>query len=121
MVSFLSFPWNGSDPVSISNCRATQNRSKCSDQPPLPSGETQTGSVRPSSRGHSKSWSNTCRLAHVVAWNRAAWWASAFTAEMDGRAINSHQLSSTTGSRGQCWDGDLQGWQDMATHPPRGD
>ena len=60
MVSFLSFPWNGSDPVSISNCRATQNRSKCSDQPPLPSGETQTGSVRPSSRGHSKSWSTTC-------------------------------------------------------------
>ena len=32
MVSFLSFPWNGSDPVSISNCRATQNGSKCSDQ-----------------------------------------------------------------------------------------
>lgn len=36
MVSFLSFPWNGSDPVSISNCRATQNRSKCSDQPHCP-------------------------------------------------------------------------------------
>lgn len=25
MVSFLSFPWNGKDPVSISNCGATQN------------------------------------------------------------------------------------------------
>ena len=32
MVSFLSLPWNGSDPVSITNCRATQNGSKCSDQ-----------------------------------------------------------------------------------------
>lgn len=36
MVSFLSFPWNGSDPVSISNCRATENGSKCSDQPHCP-------------------------------------------------------------------------------------
>lgn len=25
MVSFLSLPWNGKDPVSISNCRTTQN------------------------------------------------------------------------------------------------
>lgn len=32
MVSFLSFPWNGSDPVSISNCKGTQDReSACSD------------------------------------------------------------------------------------------
>lgn len=30
MVSFLSFPWNGSDPVSISNCKGTQD-GECSD------------------------------------------------------------------------------------------
>lgn len=32
MVSFLSFPWNGRDPVSISNCRDSAGRASSDQQ-----------------------------------------------------------------------------------------
>lgn len=44
MVSFLSLPWNGSDPVSISNCRATQNGE--SEGPDCPGGQQRAGMAK---------------------------------------------------------------------------
>ena len=121
MVSFLSFPWNGSDPVSISNCRATQNGSKCSDQPHCPV-------ERPRRTG--------CARAQVAIQNPGQLCAGAgpHACLEQSRTVglgiqcrdgwagdgHGHQLSSTAGSGGQCQDRNLRGQQDMATHLPRG-
>lgn len=105
MVSFLSFPWNGRDPVSISNCRATHNRARV-ETPGLtvrhPDGRKATRVPL-----STKSWlmkGSRRRRAPCTAANRTASWASELTGE--GADGGHSERSNSPGPRGaQCCRG----------------
>ena len=86
MVSFLSFPWNGSDPVSISNCRGTQNKEgECSERLDLLAETPRWAKCSPSSCVLSKSqsiWGGPGRHARCTSASRAASWRSKLGGEV---------------------------------------
>lgn len=63
MVSFLSFPWNGSDPVSISNCKGTQDGERVFRWAGHSHTQPQEGNATPSPPGQWGAGPATCTVS----------------------------------------------------------